>query len=87
MLTQVSADQPIITRVVYQQSYALVTWMSRERKEQLRDYLSLMRRQDGGRMSAAKHLRLFEQAFGDVDVLEQAWLNYERTVRLNSDSR
>ena len=87
VLTQVSADQPRITRVVYQQSYALVTWMSRERKEQLRDYLSLMRRQDGGRMSAAKHLRLFEQAFGDVDVLEQAWLNYERTVRLNSDSR
>lgn len=78
-VTHISSSKSRLLRVVYQQSYSLVTWMCRERKAELRQYLSLMRQQPSGRMSATRHLDIFEQAFGDIDRLESAWLEYEKT--------
>ena len=63
---------------VYNQSYALFSWLARHRKKQLREYLALMLKEPPGRPSAARHLELFEQAFGDADRLEAAWLTDER---------
>ena len=63
---------------IYQQSYALVNWMSRFRKDALRLYLCEMRRQPAGELPAQRHLELFEQAFGDADALERAWLRFEK---------
>jgi hypothetical protein len=80
---------------IYQQSYALVTWMHRFRKAQLRQYMELMREQPAGRMSEIRHVQIFEQAFGDIDSVERAWLRYEadraalarRATRGRSDGR
>ena len=69
--------------MVYSQSYALVTWLARHRKTELRDYLMLTLKEPRGRPTAQRHLHLFEQAFGDVDRLEQAWLRHERQTREN----
>lgn len=77
-VTQLTANKHWITRVMYQQSYALVTWLCRERSQQVRDYLHLMRSQPGGKISAARHLNLFESVFGDIDNVERDWLAYER---------
>ena len=63
---------------VYNQSYALVAWMSRFRKNQLNAYLWLMLEQPEGEIAPPEQLRLFEQAFGDVESLERAWLRFER---------
>lgn len=71
-------------RVVYGQSYALVTWCARHRKTELRDYLMLTLKEPPGRPTAQRHLHLFEQAFGDVDRLEQAWLHDEGQTRENA---
>jgi hypothetical protein len=66
-------------RRVYHQSYALVTWMSRFRREELRSYLADMRRQRG-RLETSDHVSLFEQSFGRVDELERAWLRHEHAL-------
>ncbi|MCI0631457.1 MAG: DUF1570 domain-containing protein [Phycisphaerales bacterium] len=72
---------------VYQQSYALVTWMHRFRKAQLRQYMELMREQPAGRMAAAQHVAIFEQAFGDIDSIERAWLRHEAGRRADAKRR
>jgi hypothetical protein len=63
---------------VYHQSYALVAWLSRFRREELRDYLVALRGENPGRPTKARHLELFEEHFGDVNLLEEKWLKWER---------
>jgi hypothetical protein len=70
------SDQTITT--IYHQSYALMGWLCRFRAEQLGRYVALMRGQPAGRPTPARHLELFEQAFGDVESLETSWLSFER---------
>lgn len=62
---------------LYCQSYALVTWMARFQRSELRTYLQLMLEQQGRELTAEEHVALFEQAFGDVDRLEKSWLRHE----------
>ncbi len=78
--TRIPANDDETVRAVYHQSYALVTWMSRFRKNQLRRYLELMAAEPAGRPNAANHLVVFERAFGDVDRLQTAWLRHERAL-------
>lgn len=61
---------------VYHQSYALVTWMSRFRRAELRNFINALRTERPGRPTPKRHLQIFEQAFGDVDELETAWLRH-----------
>jgi hypothetical protein len=63
--------------VIYQESYALVMWMCRFRKTELRNYLMLMLRQPAGDIESARQLELFEQCFGDAASVEKAWIRYE----------
>ena len=62
---------------VYHQSYALVRWMSRFRRPELRRFMIDLRSETPGRPTRQRHLNLFEKAFGDVDRLERAWLRFE----------
>ncbi len=62
---------------VYGQSYALVTWMVRHRREALRDYFNSMLVESPGRPGPDRQAELFEAAFGDVNRLEEAWLRDE----------
>ena len=78
-VTQIASSRSRMLRVIYQQSYSLVTWICRERKAELRTYLGLMRQQPPGKLSAARHLELFEQAFGSVEQVEADWLNFEQS--------
>lgn len=64
--------------VVYNQGYALVTWMCRHRKLELRRYLRALNALPGGTPSAADQLEAFTAAFGDIDRIEKAWLRHER---------
>ncbi|MHC5024292.1 MAG: DUF1570 domain-containing protein [Planctomycetota bacterium] len=63
--------------LVYNQSYGLVSWLSRHRALQLRGYFMLMRTEPPGRPSPERHLELFESVFGDVQQLERAWVRDE----------
>lgn len=76
--TDMPDDREETITTVYHQSYALVSWMSRFRKDELRDYLDALRNERPGRPTARRHLDLFEQAFGEVDRLEHKWLRFER---------
>jgi hypothetical protein len=78
-LTQIPNDRPRMLRAVYHQSYALVTWLVRERPADLRDYLAAMLREPAGKLSAARHAELFEHAFGGATGLEREWLMDERS--------
>ena len=62
---------------VYHESYALITWMSRFRREELRELMDALRNEPPGRPTPQRQLQIFEQAFGDVDRLERLWLRYE----------
>jgi hypothetical protein len=77
-LDRMPDSRPETIFTVYNQSYAFFTWLARERKKQLREYLSVMLREPPGRPSPARQLELFEEAFGDVDHVEEAWLAEER---------
>jgi hypothetical protein len=76
-------NDPDRTHIVYSQSYALLSWMSRFRRDELRAYLETMRSQPPGRPSRATHLQIFERCFGDVDALERAWTKHEQTLPAN----
>ena len=65
---------------VYNQSYALASWLARERPGELRAYLIAMLKEPPGRPTSQRHLELFEQAFGDVDAVEEAWLRRETSL-------
>ena len=62
---------------VYNQAYALASWLARERPGELQAYLIAMLKEPPGRPTPQRHLELFAQAFGDVDGVEQAWLRWE----------
>jgi hypothetical protein len=64
--------------VAYAQSYALVTWVFRFRRDELRAYLRLMLSAPRRTLSSEEHIQFFESAFGDVDRLERAWLRHEQ---------
>lgn len=64
--------------VIYHQSYALMGWLTRFRKDQLRRYLETMTLQPAGELTAERHSTVFEAAFGDATALERAWLRYEQ---------
>lgn len=65
-------------QAIYHESYALVTWMQRYRREELRNYLLAMRTEPPGRPDPQRHLELFEQAFGNAERLERVWLRHEK---------
>ena len=75
-----------LVHVAYHECYALVTWMSRFRKRELRAFLELMLAEPIARPTPAAYRRHFEEAFGDVEALEAAWLRYERS-RLEAAAR
>jgi tetratricopeptide (TPR) repeat protein len=77
-LTNRSAEE---ARVVYHQSYALVQWMWRSRREPLRQFLESMRSGPGGRATTRRLVEAFESCFGDLEALERAWLRHERAAR------
>jgi hypothetical protein len=76
--TRIATDDEQTVHAVYQQSYALVTWLNRCRAGQLSRYLQLMLTEPPGSISADRYLRIFEEAFGDIDQLQHAWLSFER---------
>jgi hypothetical protein len=78
VLTRLAPTDDRLIHAVYQQSYALVTWMSRYRRDELGDYLKRMLAEPQGTISADRYRELFEQAFGDIDELQSAWLRHER---------
>lgn len=65
---------------VYHQSYALVTWLSRFRRDEFRAYLQSVRSEPPGVLSEQRHQRLFEAAFGSIDQVEHDWLSHERAL-------
>jgi len=87
MMAQIPGNSPTLTRQVYHESYALVTWMCRERMPQVRDYLQSMLNEAPGRLSARRHLELFEQAFGDVQAVERDWMDHEWSMLLQLPRR
>ncbi len=70
-------DRDETVQAVYHQSYAIVTWMSRFRTDELHNYLQSMLDEPPGRPTAQRQLELFEQAFGNVDQVQRAWLRAE----------
>ncbi len=77
-LMRVPNDERVI-HAVYHQGYALITWMDRFRREELRAYFDLMLAEPAGEMTRARAVEIFVAAFGDVDRLERAWLRHERS--------
>ncbi|MHC4946952.1 MAG: DUF1570 domain-containing protein [Planctomycetota bacterium] len=71
-------DHPDPSAVVYHQGYALVTWMCRSRKIELREYLRRLNALPPGVPTPERHLEVFEAAFGDADKLEKRWLMTEQ---------
>lgn len=69
-----------VVHTVYNQSYALVTWLARFKRGELRRYLNAMRVEPAGRPTPERHLEIFESAFGAVERVENAWLRYERAL-------
>lgn len=64
-------------RLVYSQSYALVGYLVRFHKPELRNYLQWMRTSAPSRLGSGQQRALFVKCFGDPDVLETRWLRYE----------
>ena len=69
-------DQTITA--VYHQSYALVGWLSRFRRAELRDFLNALLKEPPGRPTAVRQVQIFEEHFGDIELLESRWLAFER---------
>jgi len=84
--TEMPDDHDETITAVYHQSYALVSWLCRFRKIQMRDFLGALKRERPGRPTGQRHLELFEAAFGDVHSLERKWLRYER-ARMTKDPK
>jgi hypothetical protein len=72
---------------VYNQSYALVTWLARHRRTELSQYLTMLRREPAGRPDGERQARLFTAAFGDPSRLERTWLRAERARLAESATR
>jgi hypothetical protein len=67
-----------LSDAMYHQGYALVSWMARHRRLELRRYLEALNALPPGRPSPDVHAALFAEHFGDVDALEESWLRHER---------
>jgi hypothetical protein len=67
--------------VVYHQSYALIAWMYRFRANELGMYLRAMQNAPQRPLTATEHVDFFQEAFGDIDQLERAWLRHEQSRR------
>ena len=63
---------------MYHQSYALVGWLSRFRRGELRDFLNALLKEPPGRPTAVRQVQIFEEHFGDIELLESRWLAFER---------
>jgi len=72
---------------VYNQSYALVTWLARSRRTELSQYLAMLRREPAGRPDGERQAMLFTAAFGDPSRLERTWLRAERARLAETASR
>ncbi|MCZ6835816.1 MAG: DUF1570 domain-containing protein [Planctomycetota bacterium] len=84
---------------IYNQSYALLGWLARNKRTELRTYLTKMRQLPPGRPERSVHLDIFTQCFGPPESVEKEWLldEIERTetkkvagsliLRLNSVDR
>ena len=72
----VGAD-PGLARIAYDQGYALTSWMCRHRKLELRNYMRRINTLKPAEVSPARLASIFEEAFGDIDRVERAWLRYE----------
>ncbi len=59
---------------IYSESCGLVRWLARHRIRELGQYLQSMSAERPGRPGAARHVALFEVAFGDLSTLEATWL-------------
>ncbi len=62
---------------VYNQSYALVSWLAANRPVEFRAYLLRMQHAEPGRAEPAFHLEIFIASFGAADRLEEQWLRDE----------
>jgi len=62
----------------YNQSYALTTWLCRERPGEMLGYLRLLNEGDSPRRSENPLTSLFERAFGSIDLVASEWLNAMR---------
>lgn len=62
---------------IYNQSYALVSWLVIKRPKEFSNYLMMLRKEPPGRPTAQRHLELFEKAFGDTMKLQKQWLSDE----------
>jgi len=62
----------------YNQSYALTTWLCRERPGEALAFLRLLNGGDAWRRSANQHMALFERTFGSIDSVASEWLNAVR---------
>ena len=63
-------------RVLYHQSYALVTWLCRYRKPGVTQYVTAINNRRGALWNRERQLAVFEDAFGDIDDLERIWLTH-----------
>jgi len=63
---------------IYNQSYALVTWLYRYRDKDLARFIEGINALPPGRPDESTYLRVFEAAFGDLERLERQWLRDER---------
>jgi hypothetical protein len=73
----IPADGDDLVHRAYHQSYALVRWMSRFKRRELRTYLELLLAEPPHTVSATRHVELFEEAFGRIEDVERKWLRYE----------
>lgn len=79
VLTSAGSDDETV-HAVYHSGYALVTWMSRFRRDELRTYLDLLAAEPSGSVGVDRALDLFEEAFGNAKHVQRAWLRHERTM-------
>jgi len=77
---QLDANRQDTVAALYHQSYAFITWASRFRAAQLRDYLNAMLHEPPGKVDEPRHVAIFQQAFGDIEAVERQWLNHERRL-------
>ncbi|MBT8484980.1 MAG: DUF1570 domain-containing protein [Phycisphaerales bacterium] len=64
-------------QTIYNQSYALVVWLARHRRDELRAYFAAMRAETPGRPTGDRHHAIFTAAFGPPAQLERTWLRHE----------
>lgn len=82
-VTQLDANRQDTVAALYHQSYAFVTWANRFRTTQLRAYLNAMLQEPPGQVNEQRHLAIFQQAFGNIEAVEQQWLAHERRLLAN----